>query len=148
MSALIYKKRFFHPNHLKTAISNYTHIGYIATRPGAVQHANKGYGLFGKIRPGTLQDFESWQEVARLARQISREGKNMYRSVISFQTEIALELGLTDFPDWQQYIEQHIATIAAQNQIKIENVCWAAAFHNEKNHPHLMWCFGINRKQS
>ncbi|TYA14757.1 hypothetical protein FRY98_03510 [Paenibacillus faecis] len=137
MSALIYKQRFFHPNHPKTAVSNYTHIGYIATRPGAVRHENNSHGLFGKLRPGPLQAFESWQEVARIARQISREGKNMFRSVISFQTETALELGLTNFTDWQQYMEQHIATIAAQNQIKIENVCWAAAFHNEKNHPHL-----------
>ncbi|MDU4696355.1 MAG: MobP3 family relaxase [Paenibacillus sp.] len=137
MSALIYKQRFFHPNHPKTAVSNYVHIGYIATRPGAVKHPNKRHGLFGKLKPGPLQAFDSWQEVARIARQISREGKNMYRSVISFQTTTALELGLTDFTDWQQYIEQHIATVAAQNQIKIENLCWAAAFHNEHDHPHL-----------
>lgn len=141
MSALIYKQRFFHPNHPKTAVSNYVHIGYIATRPGAVRHPNKNHGLFGKLKPGTLQAFDSWQEVARIARQISREGKNMYRSVISFQTATALELGLTDFTDWQQYIEQHIATLANQNQIKIENLCWAAAFHNERDHPHLHVAF-------
>ncbi|GIQ68355.1 hypothetical protein DUZ99_01055 [Xylanibacillus composti] len=137
MSALIYKQRFFHPNHPKTAVSNYVHIGYIATRPGAVKHPNKSHGLFGKMKPGALKAFDSWQEVARIARQISREGKNMYRSVISFQTETALELGLTDFSDWQHYIEQHIATLSTQNQIKIENLCWAAAFHNERDHPHL-----------
>lgn len=137
MSALIYKQRFFHPNHPKTAVSNYVHIGYIATRPGAIKHPNKSHGLFGKLKPGELQAFDSWQEVARIARQISREGKNMYRSVISFQTATALELGLTNFTDWQQYIEQHIATISAKNQIKIENLCWAAAFHNERDHPHL-----------
>jgi len=137
MSALIYKQRFFHPNRPKTAVSNYVHIGYIATRPGAVRHENKTHGLFGKLQAGSLQSFDSWQEVARIARQISREGKNMYRSVISFQTDMALEIGLAQFEDWQTYIEQHIATIAAQNQIKIENLAWAAAFHNEKNHPHL-----------
>ncbi|MFS0723679.1 MobP3 family relaxase [Paenibacillus sp. 1P07SE] len=137
MSALIYKQRFFHPNHPKTAVNNYVHIGYIATRPGAVKHPNKSHGLFGKMKPGTLKAFDSWQEVARMARQISREGKNMYRSVISFQTETALELGLTDFTDWQHYIEQHIATLSTQNQIKIENLWWAAAFHNERDHPHL-----------
>lgn len=137
MSALIYKQRFFHPNHPKTAVSNYVHIGYISTRPGAVKHPNKRHGLFGKLKPGPLQAFDSWQEVAQIARQISREGKNMYRSVISFQTATALELGLTDFTDWQHYIEQHIATVADQNRIKIENLCWAAAFHNERDHPHL-----------
>lgn len=61
----------------------------------------------------------------------------MYRSVISFQTDMALEIGLSQFEDWQTYIEQHIATIVSQNQIKTENLIWAATFHNEKNHPHL-----------
>ncbi|MNM65180.1 hypothetical protein D3C81_766080 [compost metagenome] len=61
----------------------------------------------------------------------------MYRSVISLRTETAMELGLNDFTAWQHYIEQHIATLAANNRIKTENLCWAAAFHNEKDHPHL-----------
>ncbi|RAU91007.1 hypothetical protein DQG13_30020 [Paenibacillus sp. YN15] len=137
MSALIYKQRFFHPNHPKTPVSNYVHIGYIATRPGAVRHKNRTHGLFGKLRPGELQMFASWQEVACTAREISQQGKNMYRSVISFRTETALELGLSTFSDWQAYIEQHMAMLAAQNQIKTENLCWAAAFHNERDHPHL-----------
>lgn len=137
MSALIYKQRFFHPNHHKTPVSNYVHIGYIATRPGAVRHENLPHGLFGKMEPGSLQIFQSWQEVARIAREISREGKNMYRSVISFRTETAMELGFNDFAAWQQYVEQHMAILAAHNGIRAENLCWAAAFHNEKDHPHL-----------
>lgn len=137
ISALIYKQRFFHPNHPKTAVSNYVHIGYIATRPGVVRHENMSHGLFGRLRPGSLQTFDSWQEVARIARHISQEGKNMYRGVISFQTETAQELGLTHFAEWQQYMQQHISTLATHNRIKTENLCWAAAFHNEKNHPHL-----------
>ncbi|MNW45981.1 hypothetical protein D3C74_232570 [compost metagenome] len=137
MSALIYKQRFFHPNHHKTPVSNYVHIGYIATRPGAIRHENLPHGLFGKMKPGNLQIFQSWQEVARMARDISREGKNMYRSVISLRTETAIELGFHDFAAWQQYIEQHMTTLATHNRIRTENLCWAAAFHNEKDHPHL-----------
>ncbi|OZQ77431.1 MobP3 family relaxase [Paenibacillus odorifer] len=137
ISALIYKQRFFHPNRPKTAVSNYVHIGYIATRPGAVRHENLPHGLFGKMQAGSIDVFQSWQEVARIARDISKQGKNMYRSVISLRTETAMELGLNDFEAWQQYIEQHIATLAAHNRIKTENLCWAAAFHNEKDHPHL-----------
>lgn len=147
ISALIYKQRFFHPNHPKTAVSNYVHVGYIATRPGAVRHENLPHGLFGKMKPGDLQVFQSWQEVARIARDISRQGKNMYRSVISLRTEIAMELGLNDFAAWQQYIEQHIATLATHNRIKTENLCWAAAFHNEKDHPHLHVVFW-NKEQT
>lgn len=137
LSTLIYKQRFFHPNHYKTPVSNYVHIGYIATRPGAVRNENLPHGLFGKMKPGSLQTFQSWQEVARIARDISREGKNMYRSVISFRTDTAMELGFNNFSAWQQYIEQHMATLATHNGIRTENLCWAAAFHNEKDHPHL-----------
>ncbi|QUL53373.1 hypothetical protein KDC22_23650 [Paenibacillus tritici] len=146
MSALIYKQRFFHPNKPKTAVSNYCHIGYIATRPGAVRHGAKNHGLFGKLKPGELQVFDSWQEVARTARDISQQGKNMYRGIISFRKETAMELGLSNFTAWQQYMEQHIATLAAQNQIKTENLCWAAALHNEMDHPHLHVVFW-DRKQ-
>lgn len=137
ISALIYKQRFFHPNRPKTAVSNYVHIGYIATRPGAVRHANLPHGLFGKLVPGNIDVFQTWQEVARIARAISRQGKNMYRGLISLRTETAMDLGLNNFEAWQQYIEQHIATLATHNRIKTENLCWAAAFHNEKDHPHL-----------
>ncbi|MDT3429200.1 hypothetical protein J2Z22_004801 [Paenibacillus forsythiae] len=56
-----------------------------------------------------------------MAYQISQEGKNMYRSAISFRKETALELGLTDF--------------AAHNRMKTDHLCWAAAFYNEENHP-------------
>lgn len=137
LSVLIYKQRFFHPNHHKTRISNYVHIGYIATRPGAVRHESLPHGLFGKMQPGHLQTFQYWQEVARIARELSQKGKNMYRSVISFRKETAMELGLHDFSAWQQYAEQHMATLASQNGIRTENLSWAAAFHNEKDHPHL-----------
>ncbi|WP_039834560.1 hypothetical protein, partial [Paenibacillus sonchi] len=105
MSALIYKQRFFHPNKPKTAVSNYCHIGYIATRPGAVRHDAKNHGLFGKLKPGEMQIFDSWQEVARTVRDISQQGKNMFRGIISFRRETAMELGLSNFTAWQQYIE-------------------------------------------
>ncbi|WP_420540561.1 MobP3 family relaxase (plasmid) [Paenibacillus polymyxa] len=83
------------------------------------------------------KSFNPGKEVARTARDISQEGKNMYRSVFSFRTETAMELGLHDFATWQQYIEQHRVTLAAHNRIRTENLCWAAAFHNEKDHPPL-----------
>lgn len=37
VSILIYKQRHRHPNYKKTPKGNYAHIGYIATRPGAVK---------------------------------------------------------------------------------------------------------------
>lgn len=52
MSILIYKQRHRHPNYKKTPKGNYAHIGYIATRPGAVKNEGMRHGLFGKLEPG------------------------------------------------------------------------------------------------
>ena len=49
MSILIYKQRHRHPNYKKTPKGNYAHIGYIATRPGAVKNEGMRHGLFGKL---------------------------------------------------------------------------------------------------
>ena len=69
MSILMYKQRHRHPNYRKTPKCNYAHIGYIATRPGAVKNEGMRHGLFGKLAPGEVCEFETWQEAARLVRE-------------------------------------------------------------------------------
>ena len=54
MSILMYKQRHRHPNYRKTPKCNYAHIGYIATRPGAVKNEGMRHGLFGKLAPGEV----------------------------------------------------------------------------------------------
>ena len=68
VSILIYKQRHRHPNYKKTPKGNYAHIGYIATRPGAVKNEGMRHGLFGKLEPGAVKEFDTWQEAARLVR--------------------------------------------------------------------------------
>ena len=92
MSILIYKQRHRHPNYKKTPKGNYAHIGYIATRPGAVKNEGMRHGLFGKLEPGAVKEFDTWQEAARLVRELSYRRVNMYRGIISFSPETAAEL--------------------------------------------------------
>ena len=61
----------------------------------------------------------------------------MYRSVVSFEEDIAKELLLIDKKTWERYIGNHIRTIAEKNGIRREDFQWAAALHREKGHPHL-----------
>lgn len=111
---------------------------YIATRPRVAKNEGMNHGLFGRLTPdGPLTDFEDWRDIARLAYQNSKQHITMYRSVVSFDEEIAEELRLTDQKAWQRYIENHILTIAEKNGIKREHFQWAAALHKEKGHPHL-----------
>lgn len=95
------------------------------------------HGLFGKLKPGAITEFEDWRAVARLAYQNSKKHITMYRSIISFDEEVAVELMLSDQKAWQRYIEKHILTIAQKNGIRPSNLQWACALHKEKGHPHI-----------
>lgn len=137
MSILMYKQRFRNPNYLKTPKCNYAHIGYIATRPGASKNEGMRHGLFGKLSPGELVEFETWQQVAREVRELSYKKVNIFRSIISFAPETAAELGLKDHKAWEQYIEKHIQTLTRRNGISMKNLSWVCAHHNERSHPHI-----------
>jgi len=93
--------------------------------------------LFGKLAPGSITEFEDWRDVARLVYGNSKKHITMYRSIISFDEETAVELSLTDQKAWQRYIENHMMTIAEKNNIRREHLQWACALHKEKHHPHI-----------
>lgn len=133
----MYKQRFRNPNYRKTPKCNYAHIGYIATRPGASKNEGMRHGLFGKLSPGKLTEFETWQEAAREIRELSYRRVNIFRGIISFSPETADELKLNGHTVWEEYIERHIMTLAQKNGIRAENLSWVAAHHNERSHPHL-----------
>lgn len=134
---MVYKQRFKNPNYKSTASKNYAHVRYIATRPRVAKNEGMSHGLFGKLTPGSITEFEDWREVARLVYANSKKHITMYRSIISFDEETAAELNLTDQKAWQRYIENHIMTIAEKNNIRREHLQWACALHQEKNHPHI-----------
>jgi len=136
MSIIMYKQRHSNPNIKKTPKFNYAHIGYIATRPGASKNEGMRHGLFGKLQAGDLQEFDTWQEVAREVRSLSDKKVNMYRGVISFSRETAKELNLLDHKAWEDYIENHIYIMAKENGISLKDFSWCAAHHNEEGHPH------------
>lgn len=138
MSVLMYKQRHKHPNYRKTPKCNYAHIGYIATRPGASKNEGMRHGLFGKLSPSDeVTEFQSWQEVGRLVRELSYRRVNIFRGIISFSPETAAELHLSDHKAWEEYIEQHIRILAQKNGIRPQDLQWAAAHHNEQSHPHI-----------
>jgi len=133
----MYKQRFRPPNYKRTPKCNYAHIRYIATRPGVSKNESMRHGLFGKLAPGELVEFESWQEVAREIRELSYKKVNIFRSIISFTPQTAAELGLMDHQAWEEYIEKHIGILAQKNGISQKNLSWACAHHNEASHPHI-----------
>jgi hypothetical protein len=112
-------------------------VRYITTRPRVAKNEGMSHGLFGKLSPGPIAEFEDWRDVARLVYANSKKHITMYRSVISFDEKTAAELGLKEQKAWQRYIENHIFTLAEKNHIRREHLQWACALHKEKNHPHI-----------
>jgi len=137
----MYKQRFRSPNLKDMPKANYAHIRYIATRPRVMRNKNMSHGLFGKLEVGGITEFSDWKDVACLSYANSRNNITMYRSIISFRRETAGKLMLNNQKDWQRYVEKHILTIARQNSIKVKNLCWTCAAHNERGHPHVHIAF-------
>jgi hypothetical protein len=133
----MYKQRHKPVNEKRTASKNYAHVKYIATRPGVMKNEANGHGLFGRISGIEQDEFPTWEEVAKKVYRVSKEGKNVYRPIISFKAETAAELGIKNNKDWQKYVEQNIATLAEKNGIKIQNMCYCAAAHYSRSHPHV-----------
>lgn len=147
MSILFYKQRHRHINYPDTPNCNYAHVRYIARRRGVVKNEGMDHGLFGKLEPGEMQAFREWKNVASHVYRLSREGKNIYRSIISFQRTTARELSLMKQEDWQRYIEAHIATLVEKNGIKIQDLGYACAVHDERHHPHIHIVFWDKAQQ-
>jgi len=148
MSLIFYKQSFRNPNFKDTPTCNYAHIRYIATRRGVLHNKNMLHGLFGKMdQSKDIQLFQTWQEIAKQARELSTKNTNIFRSVVSFNRTTANELGLKTQKSWQIYIEQHISEMAEQNNIKIENLQWACAVHDERHHPHCHVVFWDKNQQ-
>lgn len=61
-----------------------------------MKNENMGHGLFGKLEPGVVTEFEDWKDVAKLSYANSKKRIVMYRSVVSFAEDTAKELLLKD----------------------------------------------------
>lgn len=137
ISLLIYKQRDPVPNKKNTPASNSHHVKYIATRPRVMKNELSNHGLFGNSETGETAVIESLHKMQRLILQKSHEKKNIHRGVISFTAETAKQLDLKSKDDFQRLVKENIHILADKNGIKVENLKWVAAAHNERKHPHV-----------
>ncbi|MCX7748224.1 MAG: relaxase MobL [Clostridia bacterium] len=137
MALLIYKQRDPVPNKKNTPASNFHHIKYIATRPRVMKNELSNHGLFGNAETGDITVIESLHKMQRLILQKSHERKNIHRGIISFTAETAKKLDLNNKDDFLRLVKQNIHILADKNNIKIQNLKWIAAAHNERDHPHV-----------
>lgn len=107
---------------------NDTYVKYIAERPNS-------NGLFGNI------DTTDLKAVSRHLGDLSKEGRNIYRGIVSLSEEDALSLGYDQKQKWADYMRSVIPDVAKEFGIEISKLQWTAAVHMEKGHPHCHYMF-------
>ncbi len=150
MSAVFYKQWFKPVNETRTPNKNAEHIRYIGTRPGVIKNEGEKHGLFGNVYDSdTLEVKHKIKDVMDIVKKRSEEGKNIFRSVISFSPEnAAIKVGEPITKEaWQELIKQQIRIIAEGNNIKLSDFKWVATAHDTPSHPHVHIVFWDERQE-
>lgn len=122
------------------------HLNYIATRPGAVFNS-KYHGIFGYIydnEKNILQDCDNLELkiISDRVGEMSKNGIDVFKTVISLTEDDAISYGYTDRNSWKGLIELKINKIAYEFKIPIRDFEWTASYHTERGHLHchlLFW---------
>ena len=102
-------------------------VGYMAMRPGVEKRG--AHGLFnGSDEPITLE---------RVANEVANHPGIVWTHVVSLRREDAIRLGYDNSERWRELVMRHIADIAKNTKIPLNDLKWYAAFHDTTHHPHI-----------
>ena len=102
-------------------------VGYMAMRPGVEKRG--AHGLFnGSDEPIVLD---------RAANEIAQHPGIVWTHVVSLRREDAVRLGYDNSERWRELVMRHIADIAKNTKIPLNDLKWYAAFHDTTHHPHI-----------
>lgn len=157
-NCVVSKIRVFEPNRKSSSAANREFCKYIATRPGVditninedrlssgldnenyikyISERPHSHGLFGNI------DVSNLNSVSGNIENLTKQGKNIFRGIISLSEDDARDLGYFNKDKWSLLLNSSLPDIANVFDIKVENLQWIAAFHFEQGHPHvhyMMW---------
>ena len=117
---------------IHTEANNKEYLEYMARRP-------RSHGLFGNI------DTEDLTEVSSRIDGLTKEGKVIYRGIISLGERDGEELGFRNAGAWNNYLKRVMPEIAQKLGISSYDHTWVAAFHAEESHPHVHYMLWDNQ---
>ena len=155
---VVSKIRSESPNRRNTAVKTYNYLYYIATREGvdlSQQSENETYLQYIHERPrshGLFGNIET-DDIDSVLSNIKERSKKqvVFRGILSLDERDARDLGFLDKENWRKYLSQALPLIGEKFGIQSGNLQWVAAFHREKNHPHIhfmIWDQNINNVQN
>ncbi len=137
MSTVLFKQWYKTRTDPSTPGLNARHLQYIATRPGAVYNKGCGFGLWGQLPgDGAIRIQTDLERAKRIVREAS-EKHTLYRALLSVGKRDAERYGLYSRDRWERLVNDHIAEVAKEMDIKPEDLRWCASFHCAKGHPHV-----------
>ena len=117
-------KKSMNEDKFSSEADNDIYMRYIAERP-------RSHGLFGNI------DTTDLDKVTKDIYDLTKNGKNIYRGIISLSQKDAEMLGFTNKDSWNIYLRSVMPDICKELGISTVNFSWVAAYHAEKTHPHI-----------
>ena len=100
------------------------YVRYMARRP-------RSHGLFGNI------DTTDLDKVVQNVNELSKQGRIIYRGIISLSEKDGEELGFRNVNAWNNYLNRVMPDIAQKLGLSPTDHTWIAAFHAEESHPHV-----------
>ncbi|MFI3327245.1 MAG: MobP3 family relaxase [Clostridia bacterium] len=103
------------------------YLEYMSERKGAEKFVNHGLFTSGDT-PITL---------SKVMEQVGSHKGRIWMPIISLTREDAINTGFNNGTAWKNMLSEIAPKIADYYKIKLDNLCWYGAFHNEGHHPHV-----------
>lgn len=147
MPPFVMKVSFYAPGK-NAGAKNAAHAKYIATRPGADRGENiikpdsaAGHVKYAAERPrshGIFSSEESQPDLDLIQDELLKHNGVVWRFIVSLREDDAVRLGYVERSKWETTLRSLVSTdISEKMGIKVTNLRWVAAFHQEKGHPHV-----------
>lgn len=114
------------------------YVDYMANRPGVQTYGEHGlWDANGKV-----------EVLSKAIDEVANHPGIVWTPVVSIRREDAERLGYTDAENWRELVNNILPDIAEGYKIKLDNLCWYAAFHRKDNQVHIhMVVFSSNPKE-
>lgn len=145
IARLIFKApyyKFGHKNNSGQGRGGY--LKYIATRDGVELLRSGMVNYIGERKGsnGLFSDEGISIDLVKIGNEIDTHNGNVWGLIFSLKREDAERLGYNTPEQWMNLLRSRRNDIAKEMHIAPENLCWYAAYHSAKTHPHvhmLVW---------
>lgn len=135
---IIWINRLLNPNKNSYIARNKTYLSYICNKENVFRNEHTTHGLFGEIKDiPNIDKNNDITAVQEYINRLSKEKKNIYRGIISFNEADAIEKGFDEKQAWEDLVRTKLPEFAKSINIPENRLEFVASIHLDKGHPHI-----------